>query len=654
MISRFAVLTSILFSSASAWSAEEDAPVFTLPATVEHPRSSEGSFATLRSGRIIYCFSQFLGGNSDFSPCRVVQIESDDEGRTWSQPHVLFSGAPKSLEMSVSLLRLASGKLACFTLTKHGLLDCRPYLRISDDDGATWSAPRSLLDVPGYFVMNNDRVIQTKTGRLIMPMAWHRGLKSSDQGLTEAEGIDLRGIALWYYSDDEGATWKEAKTWWAIPVVSRTGLQEPGVVELADGSLLSWARTDQGSQYGFRSRDIGQTWTAPQPLTLRSPAAPASIVRLPGSSDLLAAYIDHSGQFSSEPPREPYRRRTPLVAAISSDGGVTWETRKLIEGDPRGNYNYVAIHFTADAALFAYWCNSSDPAFTTQMKIRRLSLARLTERADSLSVRAEATLERVMQTESSWIKIHAAEALVVGGRTEDVREQFKALVPTINSLAYRVGVWRVLARTSPTFVERAAWVAEVEKVFLDPASPDRSQALETLGKLRHQATGQTLEVIKAIAVNRTAPLRGLALWSLRVAGVPGALESLIELLHSPESGDRLIAAYALRLLGESDPKALESLARAAQAESTDSRAYPYLVSAAFATNADPARATAWRSALTSILQSGSDAARFEACQGLLGHVTMAERAGFADLLDSHEMDTQVGAALVILHTATRR
>jgi Neuraminidase (sialidase) len=210
-------------------------PALDLKATAEHPRNSEGAFATLRSGRIIYCYSQFSGGTSDFSPCEIAEIHSDDQGRTWSAPRVLFKPEAGTMEMSVSLLRLASGKLALFSAIKHGTQDCRPYLRISTDDGATWSPPRSLLTAPGYFVLNNDRVIQTAQGRLIMPLAFHRARQGTDDG---TDSVDLRALDLWYYSDDEGTTWTESPTWWTIPAVSKTGLQEPGVVEIQDGSIF--------------------------------------------------------------------------------------------------------------------------------------------------------------------------------------------------------------------------------------------------------------------------------------------------------------------------------------------------------------------------------------------------------------------------------
>jgi sialidase-1 len=621
-----------------------------LTATAEHPRNSEGAFATLRSGRIIYCYSQFSGGTSDFSPCRIAEIHSDDEGRTWSEPRGLFTPEPNTLEMSATLLRLASGKLAFFSLIKHGTLDCRPYLRTSEDDGATWSAPRRLLSAPGYFVLNNDRVIQSVKGRLIMPLGFHRTRRPIDGG---PDSIDPRAIDLWYYSDDEGATWTESPTWWAIPVASQTGLQEPGVVELADGTFFSWARTDQGCQYGFRSVDGGVNWSAPQPTALRSPTSPASIKRLPNSSDLLAVFNDYSGQFPFVASAQTYRSRTPLVAARSTDGGVTWQTLKLLEHDPERDYCYIAIHYTKDAVLLAYMANGKNPPKPSVMSIRRVKLDWLCAPDDAASVRAKVVLHKVFDEEESWGKIHAAEALIAGGEAVAIRERFLQLVPTVDSLPYRIGVWRVLANTSPTAADRAACVAQVEKVFLNLASPDRSQAIETLCKLRVRLNGPSLELVRQTAREGPELLRPLALWSLRLADEPGALEKICALLRSPDATMRVDAAYALRLLRETEPAALRALAQAADAEPAGTRAYPYLLSAAFALNADPAHRPAWRTALEQVLATGAVEARFEACQGLLTQVTAADLSRYVPLLDAQGNDTKVGAALTILYVRAR-
>jgi hypothetical protein len=221
-------------------------------------------------------------------------------------------------------------------------------MQISSDEAETWSAPRLVVPAPGYFVLNNDRVIQLTSGRLVLPVAFHRARSSLPHNFKAT--WDSRAITLWYLSDDEGTTWRESDSWWAIPIVSKTGLQEPGVVQLANSNLLSWARTDAGSQFSFVSTNSGTSWSPPLASALKSPASPASIKIIPGSSDLLAIYNDHSGQFPFPP-----LKRTPLVAAISSDNGQTWPIRKVLEDDPRGAYCYTAIHFTEDAVLLAYF-----------------------------------------------------------------------------------------------------------------------------------------------------------------------------------------------------------------------------------------------------------------------------------------------------------
>jgi Neuraminidase (sialidase) len=187
----------------------------TVQPTPDNSRNSEGAFATLRSGRIIFCYSAYYGGKGDdHDPARIAQIHSDDQGLTWSAPKTIVENEGRYNVMSVSLLRSATGKLHLVYLVKNDWLDCRPYLRTSADDGATWSAPKLILQAPGYFVVNNDRLIQTAKGRLILPIAFHR---SRGQDPLASRSFDARAMALWIYSDDDGKTWQEAANWWAMP-----------------------------------------------------------------------------------------------------------------------------------------------------------------------------------------------------------------------------------------------------------------------------------------------------------------------------------------------------------------------------------------------------------------------------------------------------
>lgn len=331
--------------------------VHELRPTEDIPRNSEGAFVTLRDGRIAFYYSQFYGGTGDHHAARIAAIHSEDDGRTWGPPREIIGGVDgRGLNvMSVSVLRLGDGRLALFYLFTKSTEDCRPYLCLSADEGATWSAPRLLIEHPGYYILNNDRVIRTERGRLIMPMNLHRM-------------AGTRGMAVWYYSDDDGATWQESRSRWGT-VEGESGLQESGTVDLGGGRLLTWARTDLGAQYECRSEDDGLTWSAPRRGALVSPLSPASIKRLPGTDALLALYNDHSGMF-------PYAagRRTPLVAAISEDGGHTWPRRKLVEPDTGSWYHYIAMHFTDDAVLVAYNAGQDRMAnLSGPLRIRRIA-----------------------------------------------------------------------------------------------------------------------------------------------------------------------------------------------------------------------------------------------------------------------------------------
>jgi sialidase-1 len=356
----------LLGATGPGWAAENDLS-FDLDPSPANPRNSEGAFVTLKSGRILFLYTRFHGGAGDASPANIVSIYSDDGGRTWTrEDKVEVENRAGANVMSVSLLRLQSGAIALFYLVKDSLIDCRPVMRTSTDEARTWSEPVPVTHAPGYFVLNNDRVIQHTGGRLIVPLAFHRA--KGNNPMSHASW-DRRAIAIWFLSDDEGKTWREADDWWALPARTRSGLQEPGVVELADGRIFSWMRTDQGVQYGTTSPDGKQWPTVPEKTQLLSPESPASIKRLPGSAHLLAVYNDHSGQFPF-----PRGKRSPLVAAISSDNGKTWPNRRLIESNPDGWYCYTAIHFVEDAVLLAYCAGDPKVGGLNRLRIRRLRL----------------------------------------------------------------------------------------------------------------------------------------------------------------------------------------------------------------------------------------------------------------------------------------
>lgn len=339
------LLSLLQIGATLAAAAEAPVTINLLPPGPGNPRNTEGDFVRLKDGRILFVYSRFSSdGPADSGSATLVARYSSDGGRTWTaQDEKVVENEGGMNVMSVSLIRLASGELGLFYARKNSMLDCRPYLRISKNEGKTWSKARLTIPEEGYYVLNNDRVVQTKSGRLIMPVAYHKNETASP---TKFNG---RGVAMCYLSDNKGKTWRRSKTTLENPTPSPAGLQEPGVVELKDGRLLMFIRTAMGAQYYSYSSDAGDTWSPVEASTLASPLSPASIERIPKTGDLLAVWNDHAR--ATEQIRN---KRTPLTAAISRDEGKTWEKAKNLADDPSGWYCYTAIEFVGDRVILGY------------------------------------------------------------------------------------------------------------------------------------------------------------------------------------------------------------------------------------------------------------------------------------------------------------
>ena len=324
-----------------------------LPPGPDNPRNSEGAFLPLQDGRILFAYSRYYGDSSDDDASADIAARySSDNGRTWTtNDEIIVRNEGGRNVMSVSLLRLHSGEIALFYLRKNSSSDCRPVLRRSFDEGKTWGEPTDCItDEVAYYVLNNDRVIQLKDGRLLFPVSQHCW--------TNGE-IGQQGKVLVYISDDNGRTWRRGKSTLEArsPDGRRLATQEPGVVELKDGRILMWIRTDGGCQYMCHSADRGETWSEPKPSPLVSPLSPASIKRLP-TGDLLALWNDHASRPEMKTKGDKWANgwRSPLAAAISRDEGSTWDNVRLVEDDSDGWFCYIAVEPLDDGTVLLGYC----------------------------------------------------------------------------------------------------------------------------------------------------------------------------------------------------------------------------------------------------------------------------------------------------------
>lgn len=329
-------------------------------------RSGEGAVASLNDGSLYMGYTDFAGG-SDEDKAFLIERRSRDGGLTWTEPRILLRTPENSLNlMSVSLCGMKDKSLAAVYLHKYTSTSCIPHIMISKDNAATWSSPKAMIARPGYYVVNNDRLIQLSSGRLLLPYCYYG--TDFDFENTDAS---ICGCAI---SDDSGITWRLSGTEIRIKPentimpklifdgnpgaladvkAGRVQCQEPGVVELENGKVCMWCRSPGGYAYRAFSEDGGDTWSDYRPITEFSmTCSPQSIVRLPGAKRLVMLFNDRDGVPFGH---QQYHWRRPLAIAVSDDNALTWRRHGLLEPETVPSNCYYSICFHLDNLVFTYY-----------------------------------------------------------------------------------------------------------------------------------------------------------------------------------------------------------------------------------------------------------------------------------------------------------
>lgn len=307
------------------------------PSVEGNPRNGEGDIVLLADGRLLMVYGEFYGGG-DGSAATLQGQFSEDNGRTWSGKHTVQENVGGKNVMSVSLLALPAGDVLLFYLRKDTERTlCTPFVRRSSDNGLTWSAPEPLVPPrePFYYVVNNNRAVRLRGGRLLVPACVY-------------ENWNRTGDRV-FFSDDDGRSWKAT----AIHPFTHPehGPLEPGVIELKDGRVMMWCRTGLRDIFACYSADGGETFGPWRALGLKAPNAPASMMRLPSTGHLLCIFNNHAI------PRDYWGvERSPLTAAVSADEGETWRIAGDLEPDRTTAYCYTSITFLPDReVLLSYY-----------------------------------------------------------------------------------------------------------------------------------------------------------------------------------------------------------------------------------------------------------------------------------------------------------
>jgi hypothetical protein len=164
---------------------------------------------------------------------RICYCTSSDEGRTWSEPAVLYDSPEDDRDPSIT--QLSGGRLIC-TYFNPGK---GSWMVVSEDGGTTWSPPRQIA--ADHYV--SAPVRELSDGRLILGLYY------------EKEGAAKGAVVV---STDGGDTWGE------VVEIDNAGQYldaETDVIELSDGSLFAALRGSKGHMHWSKSSDGGRTWS---------------------------------------------------------------------------------------------------------------------------------------------------------------------------------------------------------------------------------------------------------------------------------------------------------------------------------------------------------------------------------------------------------
>jgi sialidase-1 len=288
---------------------------FRIPAVV---RAANGMVLAFAEGRVSDC-----GDDGDID---IVLRRSSDGGRTWGPLQVVSQGNGSTHGNPVPIVDRRTGRVVLVT-THNGPEPCPngcdrdPYVQVSDDNGATWSAPREMTEGKRpewnfWYATGPMHGIQLirgpHAGRLVL---------GANYEINDGVHPHVYGAHL-LYSDDSGETWHiGAQSAFDDGTIIA---QEVTVVELTDGRIYALARergTDPGHRAYAISSDGGETFDKPfRTIDLALPDVQASTLRLHATDQ-----GDPTDRILLSAPAHPVSREAMSVRS-SYDEGRTWQT----------------------------------------------------------------------------------------------------------------------------------------------------------------------------------------------------------------------------------------------------------------------------------------------------------------------------------------
>lgn len=277
-------------------------------------------------GRIWACWT----GTGDNHESYFILATSDNDGATWSKPRVVIDpqeipGMPPRYSLIGNVWCDPTGRIwLFFDQFMKGFVTSDWFITCDNPDAAepVWSKPVCFADGS---TLNKPTVL--KNGEWLLPVAlWTEGRVSPEPLPPGQDNLAHQPMAHVYVSTNQGRTW--ARRGGVVIPTAEVSFHEHMIVERRDGRLWMLLRTRYGMAESYSS-DTGRTWSEARPAAIKNPSARFFIRRLASGRLLLV---------KNGPVDERLARRSHMTAFLSDDEGKTWGKGLLL--DDRSQLSY--------------------------------------------------------------------------------------------------------------------------------------------------------------------------------------------------------------------------------------------------------------------------------------------------------------------------
>jgi len=269
-------------------------------------------------GRLWACW--VAGGDSP--KAFFVLATSDDDGATWSKPRLVVDSHSKDLPVDRSVLvgnlwTDPTGRLWLIFDQSMDMFDGRAGVWASICENPDAEKPEWSVPRRIWHGVTLNKPTVLSTGEWMLPISLDQR-----EGFGPFKGLHkeldpLRGANV-FVSTDKGTTWQRR----GAAVFPNPDWHEHMIVERKDHSLWMLARTAKGIMQ-TTSTDGGKTWATPtEPPGIRQPNARFHVRRLASGRILM---VKHGDAIDS------HQGRVKLSAWLSEDDGKTWKGGLILD-----------------------------------------------------------------------------------------------------------------------------------------------------------------------------------------------------------------------------------------------------------------------------------------------------------------------------------